>query len=338
MNVYPTHRNFVFPKEVYAATDKNLKTCKTDSDDMLQGYNGGIPFPIPENGLQAAWNIKKPYSGDDVIKIDTRRIVSPSGRIKKEIQHTQVLNSDENRLLSKRANPNKVTRKIISLYKYPADKAGGGVLIFQYIDDARRDDTWLYIPMLRRVRRAPTLSEGAQIDGEYTMDELGYFFRGRINDWNWKLLGKKEIYISSNAYGMWKVGMPDNEECLPGDINPKFLRYELRRVWVLEGTAKEGIDHPYSKRVIYADEDNWCPMVSEAYDRRANLWRMSECYSYLDYCTDNRIMVGLIYINLESGRYEILGGGRTEETKTMIVNSGLKTSDFTVQSLRRIGR
>jgi hypothetical protein len=273
-----------------------------------------------------------------VIKTDTRRIVSPSGRIRKEIQYTQVLNLDENRLLNKMANPDKAAYKIISIYTYPADKAGTGTLIIQYMDDSRYDDTWLYIPTLRRVRRAPTMGHGTQFGGEYTLDEFGYFFRGRINDWNWKLLGKKEIYISNNAFGIWKVGLPDNEECLPGDINPKFLRYELRRVWAFEGTIKEGVDHPYSKRVIYADEDSWYPMLAEAYDKRGNLWRMSECYSHLDYCTDNRIIIGLMYLNLESGRYEILGGGRTEKTKAMIVNSGLKSSDFTVQSLRRIGR
>jgi hypothetical protein len=338
LNVYPTHRNFVFPKEVYAAIDKNLKTCKVGSDHKLKGYNGAIPFPTPENGIQAAWNFKKQYTGEDVIKTDTRRIVSPSGRIRKEIQYHQVLTMDENRFFTKMANPDKVAYKIISLYTYPADRAGTGTLIVQYMDDNRRDATWLYIPTLRRVRRAPSLDHGAQFGGEYTLDEFGYFFRGRVNDWNWKLLGKKEIYISSNSYGMWKVGIPDNEECLIGDINPKFLRYELRRAWVVEGTAKEGINHPYSKRVIYADEDNWYPILADSYDKRGNLWRMSESYSYLDYCTDNRIIIGLMYLNLESGKYEILGGGRTEKTKTMVLNSGLKNSNFTVQSLRRGGR
>ena len=170
------------------------------------------------------------------------------------------------------------------------------------------------------------------------MDEFGYFFRGPINDWNWKLLGKKEMYIADNAYGMWKVGVPDNEECLPGDINPKILRYELRRVWVVESTIKDGVDHPYSKRVFYADEDSWYAMAADCYDKRGNLWRTSEFYSYLDYCQDYRILVGMMYLNLESGRYELLGGGRTKESKTTFYNIGLKNSDFTVQSLRRIGR
>ncbi|MCP4630850.1 MAG: DUF1329 domain-containing protein, partial [bacterium] len=208
LNIYPTHRNFTLRKEVYAAIDKNLKTCKLGKDNDMQGYNGAVAFPIPENGVQAAWNIKRQYLGDDTYKDDTRRVVSPSGRIRKELQYTQVLNMDENRLLSKIPNPDNVATKILSLYTYPADKAGMGTLIVQYTDD-RPDATWLYLPMLRRVRRAPTLDSGAQVDGESTMDELGFMFRGRINDWNWKLLGKKELYIPVNNYDMFKVGTPD---------------------------------------------------------------------------------------------------------------------------------
>ena len=337
-NVYPTHRNWVFPKVVTDATSKNLKTAKIDNKGMLQGFHGGIAFPTPENGLQAIWNIKKPYTGDDAIKTQVTRVVSPSGRIRKEVNYTRVINLDENRLGNKVPNPDKLARKIVSLATYPADKAGTGVLIVSYLDDRRNDSQWLYVPTLRRVRRAPTMSGGSQMEGESTLDELGYFFRGPVNDWNWKLLGKKEMYIPANSYSMYKVGTPDKEECLPGDINPKTLRYELRRVWVVEGTAKEGVNHPYSKRVIYADEDSWYGVSAESYDNRGNLWKIAEFYTYLDYCQDYRIIVAQIFLNLESGRYELFGGAITQKTKLEIINTGLKLSNFTVQALRRGGR
>ena len=337
LNIYPTHRHFEFPEEVYAAINENQKTCKLNSENELEGYNGAVAFPIPENGAQAAWNIKRFFSGEDAYSSDTRRLVSPSGRVRKETQYTKAINLDENRLISELPNPDKVATKIISLYTYPADKAGGGVLIHQYTDD-RPDDTWLYLPSLRRVRRAPTLDYGAQVDGESTMDEMGAFFRGRINDWNWQVLGKKEMYVPANNYAIWKVGTPDKEETRPGDLNPETLRYELRRVWVIEATAKEDITHPYSKRVIYADEDSWYAMVGDNYDKRGNLWRMSEFYTFYDYCTQYRVINGMMYLNLESGRYEFFGGGLDEDSKATISNTGMKASDFTTQSLRRIGR
>ena len=153
-----------------------------------------------------------------------------------------------------------------------------------------------------------------------------------------KLLGKKELYVPANNYDMWKVDTPDKEECLPGDLNSELLRYELRRVWVVEGIAKEDTDHPYSKRVIHADEDSWYAMVGDNYDKRGNLWRMSEFYTFYDYCTQYRTISGMMYLNLESGRYEMFGGARDKDTKAGVYNTGLKDSDFTIQGLRRIGR
>jgi hypothetical protein len=146
------------------------------------------------------------------------------------------------------------------------------------------------------------------------------------------------MYIPVNAYDMWKVGTPDKEECLPGDINPEPLRYELRRVWAIEGTLRDGVNHPYSKRVIYADEDSWYGVASDAYDSRGSLWRRAEFYTIYDYCQDYRVIIALFYLNLESGRYEILGGQLTKDTKLEIINTGLKQSDFTVQAMRRAGR
>lgn len=339
IDVYPIHRNMVFPDEFYRATEKNKKTCRLDKNNKMSGYNGGVPFPSPKRAEEVVWNLKKQYYGDDAIGIDeVRRVVSPSGRIKKSIWTTRVLTFDKTRLGRNIPNPDKVEKKILALYTYPADVAGTAMLTIQYLDDERPDDAWLYIPTLRRVRRAPSMTEGGQIDGESTMDELGYGFRGPVNDWTWKLLGKKELYIPVNCYDMWKVGASDEEECLKGDINPEGTRYELRRVWVIEGRIKKGISHPYSRRVEYIDEDTWTFALGDRYDRRDNLWRMCVFYTYYDYCQKFRAVPCHIYMNLESGRYEVRGGGRTKDTKLAIVNSGLDPGDFTVQNLRRVGR
>ena len=39
-----------------------------------------------------------------------------------------------------------------------------------------------------------------------------------------------------------------------GTVNPKYMRYELHRVWVVEATLKNS-KHIYGKRVFYMDED-----------------------------------------------------------------------------------
>ncbi len=340
MHIYPTRRNMVLPESYYTKSEKNKTTCRLGKNNNLIGFNGGVPFPNPKNAVEAAWNMKNMWKGDNMRQELARRIVSPSGRIKKEMTMTKVLAYDQTRLGRPMRNPDGYKQKIIQLYTYPADIAGQAILIFKYIDDRRPDDQWLYLPTLRRVRRAPTMTRGGQADGESTMDERGNGFNGLIGDWDWKLLNKKEIYVPANNYDMFKIGASDKDECWKGDINPTRARYELRRHWVIEGTIKKGLDinHPYSRRVEYCDEDTWMFTRGDRYDRRDNLWRTHIFYTYYDYCQKFRTPIAYIYLNLESGRYELFGGSISEDTKFTQLNTNIRAKEFTVQALRRAGR
>lgn len=57
MNIYQTRRTASYPQYVYDAT-KNIAT----KAELIEGGNGiinaaiGVPFPIPQNGLEAVWN------------------------------------------------------------------------------------------------------------------------------------------------------------------------------------------------------------------------------------------------------------------------------------------
>lgn len=339
MNVYPTRRNVEFFPEFYAAIEKNKKTCYIDEKGVLQNFNGAVAFPTPKNGLEAIWNIRRMYLGDDAMSLQCRRVVSPSGKIKKTMWQTWVLNYGETRLRSHPfPNPEGVFQKIRNLTTYPADEKGIDFLSISYLDDNRLDDTWLFLPTLRRVRRAPPMVNGGQLDGELTMDENGIEFRGTVAYWNWKLLGKKEMYVPYNCYDMFLPDAEDEEECWAQDLNPERIRYELHRVWVVEGTLKQGLEHPYSKRVGYYDDDCWQPLVADRYDKRGNLWRMYEAYTFADSCNKRRMYMGYIYMNLESGRYELFGGCRKDLPTTTVYDIGLEESFFTVEALRASGR
>jgi len=340
MNVYPSRRNIEFCPEFYAAVEKNKETCYLDEDGSIQGFNGAIAFPNPKNGVEAIWNIRRMYLGDDADSVQCRRLVSPSGKIRKGMWQTKVLNYGETRLKTRPfPNPEKVFQKIRNLTLFPADEKGTDFLSIAYLKDSRLEDTWLFLPTLRRVRRAPTMTNGGQINGaESTMDETGLEFRGTVNHWDWKLIGKKEMYIAYNNYDLFPPDTEDEDECWAMDINPERIRYELHRVWVVEGTLKEGLDHPYSRRVGYYDEDFWQPVLADRYDQRGNLWRILEYYGFADSCNKMRMYAGWIFLNLESGRYELLGGCHKQLPTSTIYDTGLDESYFTVQALRKAGR
>ncbi|MFG9943178.1 DUF1329 domain-containing protein [Pseudomonas aeruginosa] len=130
------------------------------------------------------------------------------------------------------------------------------------------------------MRRAPNLAYDTPIaaaDGLRTADDTD-MFNGAPDRYDWKAV-KKEIYMPYKYN--YKVSSPEvkYEELLkPGHLDPQYTRYELHRVWVVEGTLKPGARHIYSKRTLYLDEDSWSAAVVDQYDGRGELWRVSMAY------------------------------------------------------------
>ena len=101
-------------------------------------------------------------------------------------------------------------------------------------------------------------------------------FNGAIDRYDWTLAGKREMYVPYNAYRLHGDGVAFDDILKPLHVNPDLLRYELHRVWVVEATLKEGASHIYKRRTMYIDEDSWQILVTDIYDNRDELWRVSE--------------------------------------------------------------
>ncbi|NIU72791.1 MAG: DUF1329 domain-containing protein, partial [Gammaproteobacteria bacterium] len=57
MNVYPTRRSASMPRRIYEATRRVAATARlSDGGNGVTGATVGIPFPIPESGLEVIWN------------------------------------------------------------------------------------------------------------------------------------------------------------------------------------------------------------------------------------------------------------------------------------------
>ena len=101
-------------------------------------------------------------------------------------------------------------------------------------------------------------------------------------------------------------------------INPEHARYELHRVWVVEGTVKveqrnpnarklEERGHLYSRRVFYIDEDTWQIAVADNYDREGKLWRFSEGHMINFYDVPVPWYAMETYYDLKQRRYMVTG-------------------------------
>jgi hypothetical protein len=152
-------------------------------------------------------------------------------------------------------------------------------LVHEPIDQvAKTRSAWIYNAGQRRVRRAPDLSYDNINDGTEGLRTTDQFdaFNGAPDRYDWKLVGKKEMYIPYNSYKLSDKKLKYKEDIIRKNTpNPDVMRYELHRVWEVEATLKPGSKHIYGKRVFYLDEDSWTVVWEDAYDTRKQLWRVS---------------------------------------------------------------
>lgn len=77
----------------------------------------------------------------------------------------------------------------------PYDIRGTGFIIFRYDDPYRADDAWVYIPTIRRVRRASAEVRSDSLLGtDNTLDDF-YGYSGHEVEWNFQFLGWKDILL-----------------------------------------------------------------------------------------------------------------------------------------------
>ncbi|WP_407733522.1 DUF1329 domain-containing protein [Pseudomonas citronellolis] len=338
MPVYPTRRSGSAPQWVYDNTFRNATTAK-----LVEGGNGfadaygGTPFPIPQNGLEALWNHIARYRGSYVERRSAQAGVERNGAYS--------LVTSEDQLLFRFYDPKGSYEQLGNLLYYymtfstaPARLAGEGALVKETLDQVKEPrQAWGYSPGQRRVRRAPTLAYDTPIDesnGLRTADDTD-MFNGAPDRYDWTLVGKKEIYIPYNNYRVTSPEVKYKDLLTPGHINPKYTRYELHRVWVVEGKLKPGARHIYSKRTLYLDEDSWGAAVVDQYDGRGELWRVSMAY-LKNFYEQPLVWTALdTFHDLQSRRYSIQWLDNEEPGTTDFSKPMPSMDEFSPAALRR---
>ncbi|MFU6374263.1 DUF1329 domain-containing protein [Metapseudomonas otitidis] len=281
MPVYATRRSGSAPQWVYDNIRRNATSAK-----LLNGGNGfadaygGVPFPIPQNGLEAVWNHITRYRGTYIVRRSAEAGVQRNGA------YSLVTSEDEAlfRFYDPKGSYAGLQNTLfyyLSFTTAPARLAGNGALVQEMLDQVKEPrQAWGYNPGQRRVRRAPTLAYDTPIestDGLRTADDTD-MYNGAPDRYDWTLVGKQEIYIPYNNYKVTSPEVKYKDLQQPGHINPRYTRYELHRVWVVDGKLKPGARHIYSRRTLFLDEDSWGAAVVDQYDGRGDLWRVSMAY------------------------------------------------------------
>ncbi len=313
MNVYRTRRTASYPEWVYEAVRENARSAElsTAGKGGVRNARVSSPFPIPRSGVEVIWNHNLRWRGIRVKRTNGKAAVTRKGR------YSVVLSELDIGFPYGVREPTPFTRKYPNLmvgYRTrtiePSFLAGDGGLIIEPIDqtDSPRK-SWLYTRSLKRVVRTPTFGygmPGGDTDGLRTVDQFE-LFNGSPYMFEWRLLGKRELLIPYNSYRLHGSELNYDDILDRNHVNPELARFELHRVWVVEGRLKEGMRHVYSRRVFYVDEDSWQIAVSESYDLEGGLWRTAMAHGLNYYTVPVHLSTLEVFHDLAEDRYYVDG-------------------------------
>ncbi|KWR88002.1 DUF1329 domain-containing protein [Cupriavidus sp. IDO] len=344
MDVFPTHRNCGAPEWVNANSKRNLAEARMAADGVTleNAVMPGVAFPRPKTGAEAMWNYQTRYRGMGVQFPSFYTVLSPRAGSDEWVDANQEMTLYFPWGKNGATTPDQVRNTLQAVYfqyKSPAALAGQGAVGVNSFGTTTPEISY-YFPGQRRVRRMPSYAYDAPqigMENQYTVDQA-FMFVGNLDRFDWKLVGKKEMYVPSNSFAIYDFTAKLRDALGPQFISNAARRYELHRVWVVEATVKAGARHTSPKKMFYFDEDSWLALVSEDYDAQGKLWKLREGFPIPVWETGSCDLETFVQYDLVSGRYVAdgvtVGGGKNIQWVTESNDSRFRLDYYTPESLR----
>jgi len=321
VDVYPSHRSMRYTPTVLQNTVKNATTAKLAGavkGDTLEGTDKenlpyeGLPFPIPQNGYEVMWNNTFRFSAA-VSEFTGKALMIDSAGNPIELTQAKAfyLHPWYDSKGTLRQQTFGSTFGFTSVVTSPPKIAGAGYLGYYLVDTSLGQKAWYYTPGQRRIRPAPDFSYDMLMNGAIFWDELAGF-SGRMDRFDFKLVGKKEMLVPYNVFGITNT-IPTKAFAGKKFVNPDALRWEKHRMWIVDSIRKPNASHAYARRTFYIDEDCWCITQTEAYDAAGNILRVALINSFPSYATGGINLNSWTNYDFVKGGYYVFNAGQADD-------------------------
>lgn len=339
MAVHKSKRTVGYPQKVYDQVKRTAGQAKlVNGGDGLENFSHDtFAFPIPKSGVEIVWNHATRYALN-VKRWHSQAMPQTNGaftliKMEEEVAYPAQMPDIDAKAMS----------NVLVFFKQrvnaPARLAGNVLLVHDTLDQLKEPRmAWVYNAGQRRVRRAPQVAydgPGTASDGMRTSDNFS-MYGGAPDRYDWKLIGKKEVYLPYNTGQLSNPDLKYADLLQAGHVNPDHTRFELHRVWEVQGNVKAGKRHIYAQRNFFVDEDSWMISLADHYDARGTLWRVGE--GHITYNYKNQIPgynLETLY-DLLAGRYIALAM-YSEEKSAPQYGSTPSYNEFTPAALRASG-
>jgi hypothetical protein len=310
--VYPAHPKYV------EATVKFACQATLGENGIIENYTAGQPFPYsewakeatnhacdlteddPQFALKLAWNVNYRWQGPGLNLphwgfSNMRNRGKETWRIAQGEYRRTYFSHRADLLPGSHQLDEGTSVEWAEFFdvKTPFDLRGTMFLLYRYTSD-KEDDTWAYIPALRRVRRiAATQKSDSLLGTEFTLEDF-YIFAGYVADHQWEFQGestklgpmntKRSCFPSvigaaeaSRETGMTRLGNDDEwNHCNFGPYQALAFvdeTWQKRSAFQLDDVPRQK-GHPYSRKKIWYDKETLMPLYSIMYDRAGKPYRI----------------------------------------------------------------
>jgi hypothetical protein len=294
LEIGPFQRDYAPPPAWQEASERFRGQARIGPDDSLEGYVAGTPFAPeeidcardPQAGAKHVWNFVHRWDGDGA---DASFFYSYWDRgeelplfFRGTSKSVRLAHRPEPALLERQGGDLFRGEKRLSAFGVevdaPFDARGVKLLTYRYKDAqrprarSRYDDTWVYVPSLRRVRRISTAQSTDAVSGtDFTFDDL-LSFSGIVPQYAWRCLGEQEVLAPVNSR-VRAYPYAEGHDFGPYGLSFADDRWELRRAVRLRMVPKNA-DHPYHHKDLWLDAQTYLPLYSFAYDQKQELWKI----------------------------------------------------------------
>jgi hypothetical protein len=343
IDIYPTHRTAAAPQWVYDYIYLNALNAQPVSGGSRLGFTnayGGVPFPIPdptdplEAGAQIMWNHNCAWQGQ-YQTVNQATCVVINGQFSVASGFTYYQDAPYYMQGGSAESFDGWIRRISIRFTAPANLAGEAIMEWLPTNPLiKPTQLWQYLTGQGRVRKAPELTYDTPQG--YCADETNYdendLFNGALDRYDWKLIGKKELYIPYNNNKLSLGEMTDVVQ--PNCLDPDYIRWELHRVWVVDATLHPGQRHVVPHRRFYVDEDTWQVVVCDEWDAQGNLWKVGMMFEQTRPDIPGTIYASAALYNLQTGDYILSNAGwSTAPWNKRLVTTPIPGDIFNPQSM-----
>lgn len=329
------------PREYNEATRLYAAQVKLGADGELVNYVAGLPFPNvsttdPQAGLKLIWNFYWRWLGDDYKtgggtaegKIVRHAIEQNGSERRADVIHHSIKTRGRVHLEAKPVLPGyeHIDWMQLRADEYPRDTAGTTTLEIRYADPKREDDLYIYVPSIRRVRRAPPTQRCATIaPSEFNFDDINNF-SAKVGDFNYRLLGRFKMLGN-----MSQERVPFERKT--GDYLPRKEDWEIVDSYGIEITPKNP-GYCYPRKRIFFDTRHYEVLWSTSWDAQGNYWKEAFSLRTTVKLADGQqaISVGTaVIVNTQNGRSTLVDAVRS-------YNQGYQPTLFTLATLQTVMR